>query len=169
MNNEQVIKIGFSRTKTMLFLLPMSLIFVALGFLLLAQPSFVHQLVGLSSIVFFGACALVILKTLFNSGSALEISQRGIYDRSSGIPAGFIPWSDIQNIRETKFRGQSFITIDVRNPGDYSNRGNLIQRWMKKANIGLIGSPINISTVSLKVKQQELIQILHKMFDESSK
>jgi hypothetical protein len=56
---------------------------------------------GLAGIIFFGFVGFYLLKKLFNKKPGLIISNSGIVDNSSGISVGFIPWSDIKEIKET--------------------------------------------------------------------
>ncbi len=162
MPDKNIIQIRFNKSKSMPLMLFGALTFVAVSIFLLLLPSVLHKVVGIIGIIFFGFCALAIFLMLFKKGYALELTPLGIQDNSSAISAGYIPWSEVTGIRESVMSGQVFITVDVLNPGEHSNRGNLLQSWVKKANIGLVGSPVNISAQAMKITHNELLDLLIK-------
>jgi hypothetical protein len=61
----------------------------------IVRSSTIIFLAGCIAIVFFGFVGFLLLKKLIDNTPGLIISENGITDNSSGVPAGFIPWSDI--------------------------------------------------------------------------
>lgn len=122
------------------------------------DPMLVHGL-GLVAIVFFGIFVLVGLKKLFNSKPALILNKSGIVDNSSGVSAGFIPWSEVEGATIVEVQKQKMLVINVRNPEEYVARGNLLKQTLNKANYKMVGSPISISSVALAINFAELISL----------
>src|SRR3982751_3143564 len=62
--------------------------------LFLNDPMYVRGL-GILAIVFFGLCAILFIKKLFDKKPGLVFSNSGIVDNASSVSAGLIPWSEI--------------------------------------------------------------------------
>src|SRR5665647_1362036 len=108
MKGTERIEIQLSKSKLTLLSLG-SIIFVGLGVWFVTNPPkesipffsnpTVLFIVGLASILFFGLVGFFIFKKLFDNSPGLIISAEGVFDNSSGVSAGFVPWTDIVEIK----------------------------------------------------------------------
>jgi hypothetical protein len=118
---------------------------------------------GLASILFFGFVGIFIFKKLFDKNPGFVISENGIVDNSGGLSAGFIPWSDIDEIKETIIANQKFISLIVKNPQTYIERQpSAFKRWAMKRNYKSYGAAIGISANGLKYNYKDLKTLLDK-------
>ena len=135
------------------------------------DPDFI-RILGFSSFFFFGLSLSYAIKKLFNKDFGLIISEKGIYDNSSGVSAGLILWQDIISIDFLQVQRIKFIQIKVSNPDYYIYRKkNKIFRYFMFLNKKLYGTPISISSTGLKCNFDELdesISIALKKFKNSS-
>jgi hypothetical protein len=158
--------IPLSKTK-LLFLVIGAVCFVAAGVWLLMNadqfpgknPTFTKS-VGVAGILFFGACAAYGLIKFFDSVPGLIVDSKGIFDNSSGISAGLIPWSDITGFKIGSIQGQRFLSIEVRNPDKYIQRASGLKRLLVSLNARYFGGPIHISSNSLKIPFDNLLRIV---------
>lgn len=179
MTKEEQIKIPLSKTKMTLAFLG-SLMFVGLGlWFLINPPKSNHWLlgnptlmfvIGLASVIFFGIVALIIFRKFSDNNPGLTISKQGITDNSSGVSAGIIPWTDIQEIKITQVMNQKFLMFIVKNPQDYLDRvTNPLKRNAMKMNYKTYGSPISISSNALQTNFDDLYKLLiYKMAEYKS-
>lgn len=155
-------------------LLVAGLAFVVLGVILLLRdpaeiasggrfnnPILVHT-VGWLSIAFFGLCSVIALRKLFDHKPGLQLSAAGLQDNSSGIAAGLIPWPHIAAIAPYQISGQRMLVVMLHEPEPYIERGSAFRRKQNRANHKLCGSPVSISTNSLKIGYGELQQLLEQ-------
>ncbi len=106
---------------------------------------------GLASILFFGLVVITIFRKFSDKKPGLIISRQGITDNSSGVSAGIIPWTDIQEISVSQVMNRKFLMFIVRNPQEYLDKvTNLIKRNAMKINYKTYGSPISISANALQ-------------------
>lgn len=168
MESKSVRVIEASRFKVIVIVVG-ALCFVVLGAWLSSNDpeNILNLVVGIASIVFFGLVALVGGKKLFDSTAGLVLNHEGVLDNSSGISAGKIPWSEIVEVRENTVQAQRFVSIYVKEPEKYASKGNALQRMAHRANIRMVGTPINISSNGLKVGHEELLSIIQSFFNES--
>ena|SRR5690242_5407426 len=175
-NNPRQIEIQLSKLKLILMLLG-CLIFVIAGINFVINPtkyeSFIMQsstvifLAGILSILFFGFLSFFFLKKIADKTMGLIISKDGITDNSSEVSAGFIPWSDIIAIKETKIVNQRFINIVVKNPEKYIERQkSVLKRKAMRVNYNTWGTAIGINANGLKISYQELKALLEKKFTD---
>jgi len=123
---------------------------------------------GLSSILFFGFVWFYLFKKLFDKKPGLIISNKGIVDNSGGLSAGFIPWSDIKEIKETIIANQKFISVIVKNPQHYIDRQSTkFKRWLMERNYKWFGSAIGISANGLKYNFDELKLLIQTWFKQN--
>ncbi len=170
--------IALSRVK-LVFLLLMGIGFVLTGLFLLSldarviasaprfnNPDFMYT-IGAAAVGFFGPCSVFVIKKLFSKTPGLILNEKGITDRSSGVAAGFIPWTDVLDIREYRVNRQKFVAVYVKDPQKYVKRGNPVTRLANWANLKMAGTPINISAKSLKITYDELFSVIEQFFENS--
>lgn len=170
------IEIPLSKTKIVLLLLG-SIAFVIVGMLFMLDPETfitsrlrspeVIRIVGIVAVAFFGLCLILIVRKLFDNGVGLTIDQNGITDNSSSIHLGLIEWDDILEIETIQIASTKMLKLKTDKPEKYIERAKntFIKRAMA-ANHKLYGSPLNISSVSLKVKFDELEKIVMNEFNK---
>jgi hypothetical protein len=176
MTQSEQIEIPISKKKmTLTFLV--SLVFVGIGlWFLINPPKFSSPLfgnptyifiVGLASILFFGFIAVSIFLKFKDKIPGLTINREGILDNSSNVSAGLIPWGDINEIKVLQVMSQKFLMIIVSNPQDYLDKvSNPFKRNVMKTNYKTFGSPISISSNSLKTNFDELQKLLLEKMKE---
>ncbi|MEO6883651.1 MAG: STM3941 family protein [Bacteroidia bacterium] len=168
-------KIEIQLSKQKLFLMLIGcLIFVGLGVWIIskainppAEGTFFFRnpmilwTAGISGILFFGMIFFFIVKKLGDNSPGLIISPEGILDNASGVSAGFIPWADINEIREPKVSNQKFLNIIVKNPQNYiDNQQNRFRKKVMQLNYNSYGTVISISAIALKYKYADLKSLL---------
>lgn len=161
-------------SKTKIFLLTLgSIAFVALGDWLASlapekivtelhkSPLFVHG-IGLISIFFFGLAGIFCLRKLFDNRPGLIFNSSGIVDNSSAVAAGLIPWMDISGAETREIRNQKLLVIKLKDPQKYIERGSNLKQTLNKANYKLCGSPVAITSNTLKIGYAELLSIFNQ-------
>jgi hypothetical protein len=177
MRTFETIVIKFSKFKFILLLFGCGL-FVAAGIGFVLSPRtflsiLVHNpamvfIVGCVTILFFGFVGFSYLQKLMKNEPALIISTEGITDNSSGVSAGFIPWSDIIAVKEQVVANQRFLNLIVKNPQEYIDKQtSAFKRKIMQKNHDLFGTGIGISVNALKISYKELKQILEEKVLES--
>lgn len=157
--------IPLSKGKIFLTLLG-SLAFVALGiwFLGTKDPELsspVVKVVGGVAVLFFGACGLFALTKLFDFRPGLVIDAEGIIDNSSAVAAGRIRWEEITGLSVTTIQRTQILNILVRSPEALLEGKGRLARLAGSANIGMTGTPVNISSHALKVRFDDLGPLIH--------
>lgn len=178
MNDE--IKIPINKSKGILVLLG-SIAFVFFGIWFTINPERFSNtiyrprsaefifIVGIISIVFFGICGVYIFKKLFDKKYGLIINKIGINDNSNGTSIGLIKWTDIIGLRVVQEYSQKFIIVDVSNPEYYINlKKSRIGKSIIKSNYNKYGSPIGITTSTLKIDFAELKEIIEKQYEKNA-
>jgi hypothetical protein len=154
--------------KKIAFLFLGSVAFVAVGILFFLKPETFKvtpfrnntlsvMITGLLGIFFFGMCAVSIFKKLFDNKPGLIIDSIGLTDNSSGIAAGFIPWTDVSNIIVEQIKGQKIILIVVNNPQHYIDKcSNFVTKKAADINYKIFNTPISISANALSCNFETL-------------
>ena len=176
MTEKEQIEIPLSKTKMMLTFFG-SLLFVGLGlWFLINPPKSTHWLfgnptvifiAGIASVLFFGLVAVTIFRKFSDTQPGLIINNQGITDNSSGVSAGLIPWTDIQEISISQVMNQKFLMFIVRNPEFYLDKvSNPLKRNAMKMNYKTYGSPISISANALQTNFDDLHKLLIEKMNE---
>jgi hypothetical protein len=124
-----------------------------------APPEAVH-LIGGAGVLFFGGCAVYAVRKLFDRKPGLILNAAGLVDNSSAVAAGFIPWSEISGVSMLVLGRQRMVSVHLVNPERYASRGNAVKRALNRANMGLCGTPIVISSTVLAIPFDELLRTL---------
>ena len=129
--------------------------------LFLSDPWVVYG-VGVAGILFFGVCGLYGLAKMFDRKPGLIFNSAGIVDNASGVAAGFIPWDEVTGASIYEVQKQKMLIIGVRSPQKYLDRGGALKRSLNKANSKMVGSPISIPSVALKINFAELVSLFDR-------
>lgn len=174
--------IELSKGKAILMILG-SFGFVAVGYWLFSMdaatmkgapsddPFLVHG-VGLAGMVLFSLSGIFGIRKLFDKRPGLVLNSAGIIDNSSALAAGFIPWSEITGAAIYEVRRQKMLIIKVRNPEEFIQRGNVLQQAVVKINSKMSGSPIAITSNTLKIDFPKLLSTFeqyHRKYGQSMK
>ncbi len=124
---------------------------------------------GWCRLVFFGLCGLFGVGKFFDKKPGLVLNAAGIIDNSSSVSAGFIPWPEIFGFDIFEIQKQKTLIIMVVNPERYIEVGGSIKRALNRVNFKLCGSPIAITSNSLKIGFQELLDICNTYFEKYGK
>lgn len=101
--------------------------------------------VGLIGILFFGLIVLVMLPKLFTRKAGLIVADEGLWDNSSGVSAGFVPWSDIKKLNYTFSGTNTFMVLMLKKPDKFiEKQKNPIKKLAMRINCKISGSPIHI-------------------------
>lgn len=175
MKMSKQIEIPLSKIKLTLMFFA-SIVFFGTGIAMMIHPEKVNGSVffqnptinfifGIVGTLFGGIVAIFAFKKLNDNSPGLIISDEGVVDNSGGISAGFIPWTDITAIKETKVFTNRMINVVVKNPEDYiARQKNVFKRKAVQANYSSFGTVISISANGLKSNQSDLKAILDNKF-----
>ena len=171
------VEIALSKSKIFLMLFG-ALIFVSIGIWFVIAPPVIKNpfwgnptkiaIVGYAAILFFGLCAFFILRKLSDNKPGLIIDDKGLIDNSSGLSAGYVPWSDIEEISVIEIQGQQLIMLHVINPQKYiDSQKNALKRKGMELNHKMYRTPIFITTNGLKISFDKLFALLTDQLKES--
>ena len=169
------IEIPLSKTK-LFFGVCGSILFVGLGFFLIFVvavkqtlfTSYIMKGLGIFSILFFGATGIYGIRKITQKRIGLTIDETGITDNSSAVSLGLIEWQDIKSVRTAKIMSTKFLLIDTVRPKKYLVRCNEMKLRLVKANMEMYGTPISISSNTLKISFNELENMLQAAFEKSN-
>jgi hypothetical protein len=125
--------------------------------------------VGLASIIFFGLCAVLALRKLFDRKPDLILNSSGVVDNSSYVSAGFIPWGEILGAEVLEIHKQKMLIVRIRDPQKYIERGGWIRQRVDHANYKLCDSPIAIVSNALKIRFPELLSTFQRYHQKYGK
>lgn len=109
-------------------------------------------------------------RQIIKNGPGLIIDNTGFTDYSSGLAAGYIPWTDVKAIRIItlpKYK-QKFIAVILKDPDAYLDRQpNALKRKFMTMNLRKYGSPVQLTGNSLQCTVDELLHHLQTHFDRA--
>lgn len=145
--------------------------FVVVGLLLMLIPGLREGAdgwqkiaAGLACVVFFSAAAVALMQLIRSKKPGLIVTDRGFVDASSGVAAGDVSWEQVESIGFTNVKGGKFVTVMVKDPQTFVQRGGLIKRLLSRLNARIYSSPVQISARSLAISHDELAQLLMGRF-----
>ena len=126
-------------------------------------------LIGLATLTFLFSIpnTIIWLKKLLGRKEGLLISAKGFTDRSGSYDYGLVSWSDVKSISTFNVAGQDSISISVLNKDKYRDMGGVFNKLIFDFNVKYSGTPIHITSKSLKIDNQELANKLSEYFEAS--
>lgn len=173
------IEIPLSKTKISLLLIG-AMIFVILGVRFIVTPDkFISTIFrnpqtirigGIAAVLFFGAAGAYGLRKLFDKTIGLTIDENGITDNSNASSVGLIEWSDIVKIKTEQVMSTRFLLIFISNPDKYLKRVNGFKRKLMKGNMKMYGTPLSITSNTLKYNFDDLEKMIKvKLIEQKEK
>ena len=153
----QPIIIAQSRTKWVL-LLAAALCIVAGAVLFALVSTGAARMLAWTNILFFGSCALVFARQVADRRPRIEISDRGIEDRT--LKVGVIDWADIRGVKLRRHLGNPLIGLELREPGKYTNRLSPLLQRMVALNGKLGFQPLSLNLAGTAVDPEQLEELL---------
>ena len=96
------------------------------------------RVIGIGGIIVFSTLGLLFLYRLYSKKPYLVISANGIYDNASGTysGAGQIEWSDIADVRLSKYHNLPCVELVPKNRERFMQRFGWIERINRSARLG---------------------------------
>jgi hypothetical protein len=146
-----------------------AIVFVAIGWWMLFQSSdsatsmppglrnvVALRTVAISCIVFFGACAVVVVIKLFDRNPSLVLDSTGVRINGRQGKARLFIWSEISAIREVRIHRQRMLALELADTEGFIASLNPATAALSRLNIDLIGAPVGISGAALELEFEEL-------------
>ncbi len=115
--------------------------------------------------IFCLSTVILILNRILNKDPGLTINKKGIIDNSRLLAIGEINWTDITEINNNKIFFDDCIMLKVKNPQHYiSKQTGLLKKILLTLENKYYGSPVNISSSGLNIKEKELFSLVHKNY-----
>jgi hypothetical protein len=170
------IEIPLSKTKLVLGICG-SILFVVLGIYLLTtiadqQEKFNPALlkgIGIADILFFSATGIYGIIKMYDKKTGLTIDDNGISDNTNASSIGLIKWTDITEIRTEQVMSTKFLLIFINNPETYLKKASGMKQKLMETNMKIYGTPLSITSNSLKYHFKELENLINKKFNEQQK
>jgi hypothetical protein len=165
----QKIEIPLSKTKILLGIGGSVLLVVAGVFLFttiandyIGAKSMVVKAIGVIGVLFFSSTGIYGVKKLFDNKIGLTIDEAGITDHSTATSIGFIPWTDITEIRTEQVMSTKFLLIFTRDPIPFLEKVTGIRRKLLEANLKMYGTPFSITSNTLQYDFNSLEKLLRE-------
>ena len=121
---------------------------------------------GILSVLFFGIAGVYAMKKLFVKRIGLTIDQNGIIDNTNASSVGLIKWEDITDIKTGQIASTKFLLIYISNPEFYLEKIKGFKRKILEGNNRMYGTPITITSSTLKCKFSDLEKLVKDKFNE---
>jgi hypothetical protein len=166
------IEIPLSKTKLLLGI-GGSILFIVLGIWLfthsndfqnmplrmLRNPTII-KIAGIAGVLFFGATGIYGFKKMFENNVGLLIDDNGIIDNTNASSIGLIKWSDITEIKTEQVMSTKFLLIYTKDPNGILAKVTGIKRKLMVGNLKMYGTPISITSNTLKYNFNDLEKLL---------
>jgi len=125
---------------------------------------------GILGVCFFGIGIIFIARKLFDNKPGLIIDSYGITNNTNATSMGLIDWEDITGIETKQVMSTKFLILHTNNPEKYINRAkNIISKQAMNMSYKTYGSPISITSNSLKINFNDLEKMITSEFEKRTK
>jgi hypothetical protein len=132
------------------------------------RPVWYLRAIAVAWVAFFAFVTPLWVQRFLQRGPVLVIDDKGIVDRMGYLSNGRIYWSDVRGVRLIKMRGQKLIVIDVHNPQQFTDHGDVVQRWVKAINQRMAGSPVTLAMAGLDSSAEQVLATIERFFDRAA-
>ncbi len=100
----------------------------------LAQDSTRARFVGAAGVAFFGLCVVYALYRALRPGCSLVIDVDGFPDNASAVGVGFVPWTNVAQVRVAEVAGQPMVAVTLHDAAAVVRRAPLLKRLILRKN-----------------------------------
>ncbi|WP_288427241.1 STM3941 family protein [uncultured Spirosoma sp.] len=126
---------------------------------ILKNPTLIKGL-GIASILFFSATGIYGIRKSFDNQIGLIIDEQGIFDNTNASSVGLIKWTDITGIKNQQVASTKFLLIYTKNPHYYLDKVTGLKRKMLEGNNSMYGTPLSITSGTLKYNFSDLEKLI---------
>jgi hypothetical protein len=112
---------------------------------------------GVLGVAWFGFAAIRSLRGLLGRPHRLEISERGIINRTGLVSSGLIPWSEIEMINPRTFYAVEMV---LRDPVGFRRRQPLLRRFVMALLSLCRAGPTMLFSLDLAVTPSEMVELV---------
>jgi len=146
-----------------------AILFVALGVSILGFRELLplrlyHGAVAVIAILFFGACAVVILVRILKPSPSVELSRAGITDSTSPFGVGFLSWDEVSFISIYVIQGKRTLGVFLKDAGSIMARVGGAKAGYLKTNLRMGFAPVNISQILVPMPLEELAELIRTRY-----
>lgn len=124
------------------------------------------KVASVATLLFFGMLFFIILKTLIKGREGFLAGTKGIYDNSSALAFGFVPWEDVDYINVRKIDKTDYLLVHLNDVQKYKDGENEFLGKIIDVNMKLYKTPIAINSKRLRCNVYELEKTLSRMHKE---
>lgn len=135
-----------------------SIVFIAIGMVMLMQDQGGVVLLGGVSVAFFGMCGVYCAYRMLVPKPAVILTADAFYDQASLGAAGRVLWSEVEEIKVYDMMGQSFLGVKMANPEEFLARCPGWKRSLMSANRAFVDTQINIPKVGIRGSLEQVAQ-----------
>lgn len=117
-------------------------------------------IVGVICSVFFGINTVYALSRIIVRRPSAVLSERGLFDNSSLLSVGFVPWDEIKDIRMHRSFGRRLIRIELKKDYDIFSRCSIIRGFISKVSRKLGFGSFRISENSVDMDIEKLYALI---------
>jgi hypothetical protein len=129
-------------------------------------PWFV-QAVGIICVASFGVAFFLIVAQLIDRRPALVLDRQGLIARPSYPWVGRIDWTAVRGIRTVRMLMFRYLVVDLYDPRQFVDRGNVLLRMIWATNAWLVGSPIALSSFPLETSFDQMARVVGEFFEQA--
>jgi hypothetical protein len=116
-------------------------------------------IVGSLAAGFFGLCtSFLLFRLVADRKPALVLSADGLTDNSSVFPAGFIAWSEVDDVR-AELR---WVALHLRGPDRALARKPGWRRKLMRWNVGIFGGHVFINNNAVAMQPEDLVRLINE-------
>lgn len=164
--------------KKLLFFIFTALVEIAFGglFLFFIAPEATGleknfmQTIGAALIIIFSCLGILLFRKMFNSKPGLIINEKGIWHNPGGVIGEiFIDWKNVLRFDIVEIMRTQLVIIKIKNAEELIHGCIGLKQKLLKYSYKNYGSPISISSNTLKCNFETLVALLQKSFEEAQK
>jgi hypothetical protein len=159
-------------TKKQIIGIVLSIVFIIGGSAFLFNPKILGDhpfkdeamfAISLTIVIIFLALLIFLSYKIIKKTVGLIINDEGIHEQISALSVGVVRWDEMSGFGVKKQIGVPFIVIYLKDKEEFMNRFSGLKKATIKKNAESFGTPVAISTVMLKMKKDELIQLFEEV------
>lgn len=126
------------------------------------EPGTFTTIVSITTMVFFGISALLLLYKLLANKPEVLITPEGFTVPLLLFADDRISWEEVQGFRWDRLLGDDVLVVELTDPAAYQQRTPGLKRLLRRSSLKHYGSPVLLNSNGVDVEMRELEEALRE-------
>lgn len=120
------------------------------------------KIIAVIGMLFFSICSFFGTIKLFDTKPGMIVNSRGFVNNSLVLDGQFVEWTHVHSFQIIEIKQTKILLVFIDNPEEIIDKSNIWNKFWLRQNLKWYGTPINVTSNTLKCNFEEMLNIMNE-------